>query len=288
VVQDKQDIKTARRFLENTDLLKIEDILPFFPDFVVIDDFKEEIAHALEGYSNHIDVLKGEMDDATNTAESIKQDIAKLKNRFVTINMGERCSICSHLLLTRQFYVFPCQHTFHADCLIGLAKEYLPAHSLRKILVLQAELVKDSAKNAQGPIDWGNISGPTGQKPPTGLVAQRTLLSANFTNLANPLIDSTRAAGSLGRNILSAGDKLRDLIIPDALATVVSAPVGWIPGMGGGRKAGTEIDERKKAEKLRAELDDVLASSCPLCESVVAGLDKPFVKEGELDPSWAL
>jgi hypothetical protein len=119
-------------------------------------------------------------------------------------------------------------------------------------------------------------------------VAQRTLLSANFTNLANPLIDGTRAAGSLGRNILSAGDKLRDLIVPDALASVVSAPVGWIPGIGGGRKAGTEKDGGKKAEKLRAELDDVLASNCPLCESVLAGLDKPFVKEGEVDTSWAL
>lgn len=110
------------QFLESTDLLKIEDILPFFPDFVVIDDFKEEIAHALEGYSSHIDSLKNEMDEATHTAESIKQDIAALKNRFVTIDAGEQCSVCSHLLLTRQFYVFPCRHTFHADCLIGLVR----------------------------------------------------------------------------------------------------------------------------------------------------------------------
>jgi vacuolar protein sorting-associated protein 18 len=110
-------------FLESTDLLKIEDILPFFPDFVVIDDFKEEIAHALEGYSMHIDSLKNEMDDATRTAESIKQDIASLKSRFVTINGGELCSVCSHLLMTRQFYVFPCRHTFHVDCLIGLVSE---------------------------------------------------------------------------------------------------------------------------------------------------------------------
>ena len=108
------------RFLEDTDLLKIEDILPFFPDFVVIDDFKEEIAHALEGYSAHIDDLKREMDDVTHTAESIKQDILELKSRFVTIDAGERCSVCAQLLLTRQSYVFPCQHTFHADCLIGL------------------------------------------------------------------------------------------------------------------------------------------------------------------------
>lgn len=110
------------RFLENTDLLKIEDILPFFPDFVVIDDFKEEIAHALEGYSNHIETLKNEMNEATQTAESIKQDVVALKNRFVTIDAGEQCSVCSHLLLSRQFYVFPCRHSFHADCLITLVR----------------------------------------------------------------------------------------------------------------------------------------------------------------------
>jgi hypothetical protein len=110
----------AMQFLENADLLKIEDILPFFPDFVVIDDFKEEIAHALEGYSAQIETLKGEMDEATRTAEAIKQDIAALKNRFITIDVNELCSTCSNLLLTRQFYVFPCHHTFHADCLIGL------------------------------------------------------------------------------------------------------------------------------------------------------------------------
>ena len=113
------------RFLENTDLLKIEDILPFFPDFVVIDDFKEEIAHALEGYSAHIDELKAEMDDATTTAEAIQKDIAALKNRFITIDAGEQCSNCSNLLLTRQFYVFPCHHTFHADCLIGMVSASL-------------------------------------------------------------------------------------------------------------------------------------------------------------------
>lgn len=120
VVEKKNDIKTAMQFLESTDILKIEDILPFFPDFVVIDDFKEEIAQALEGYSEHIDTLKNEMDEATKTAEEIKKDISALRNRFVTIDAGEQCSECSHLLLTRQFYVFPCRHTFHADCLIAM------------------------------------------------------------------------------------------------------------------------------------------------------------------------
>jgi len=39
---------------------------------------------------------------------------------------------------------------------------------------------------------------------------------------------------------------------------------------------------------MKEELDELLASSCPLCESVVAGLDKPFVAVGEVDDSWQL
>jgi len=286
------------QFLDDTNILKIEDILPFFPDFVVIDDFKEEIAHALEGYSAHIDDLKREMDDATRTAESIKQDIAELKNRFVTIDAGERCSVCSQPLLTRQFYVFPCQHTFHADCLIKLvclsslglgivlncvvpkAKEYLPAHALRRIIALQTELLKGDMKSN---LDHAMVSAPNGHSRQG--TRQRTLLSANF---GSPIQNGAKAANLLGRNLISAGDRLRDLIVPDTLASVVSAP-GWIPGIGAGKKVGMDKDfDEKKTEKLRGELDDVLASSCPLCESVIAGLDKPFVKPGELDTTWAL
>ncbi len=40
VVEEEKDIKRAMEFLHECDLLKIEDILPFFPDFVTIDHFK--------------------------------------------------------------------------------------------------------------------------------------------------------------------------------------------------------------------------------------------------------
>jgi hypothetical protein len=108
-------------FIKDT-TLKIEDILPFFPDFVVIDDFKDEICLALEEYTKDIDRLRTEMDEATKSAEAIKKDIGNLKNRFVTLEPGERCAHCSYQLFTRQFYVFPCQHSFHADCLIGMVR----------------------------------------------------------------------------------------------------------------------------------------------------------------------
>ena len=135
----------------------------------------------------------------------------------------------------------------------------------------------------QGPIEWPDnvVPHPILYRQP---ISQRTLLSSNF---ANPIPNGTRAANVVGRNILSAGDKLRELIVPDTLVTLVTAPVGWIPGigLGGGRRNGTDPE---LTEKLRKELEHVLASNCPLCESVVVGLDKPFIGSGEVDTSWDL
>jgi vacuolar protein sorting-associated protein 18 len=144
---------------------------------------------------------------------------------------------------------------------------------------VQNELLKDASKNnfilSKPPLTTAN------RQPTT----QRALLSTNF---GNPLQNGARAANLLGRSVISAGDRLRDLIIPDALAALVTAP-NWLPGMGGGnRSTGDEKVGDKKLESLRAELDDVLSGSCPLCESVVVGLDKPFVKEGEGETSWTL
>ncbi|KAI0286980.1 Pep3/Vps18/deep orange family-domain-containing protein [Russula aff. rugulosa BPL654] len=272
VVQDKKDIKI-------TDLLKIEDILPFFPDFVVIDDFKDEIANALESYSAQIEALKSEMDDATRSAESMKEYIVGLKNRFITVDAGERCSVCSIPILTRQFYVFPCHHAFHADCLVGLTKEYLPAHALRRLLALQDEIVKGKSGSIDR-MEALSIDGSAGLWQPG---TQRTLLSQS---LASQTQNGHRQTNSIGRNLLSAGDRLRDLIVPDALVTVITSPAGWIPGIGGGQKnVLVESATGKRLEKLRSELEDILASACPLCESVIAGLDKSFTM-GEPDTTW--
>ena len=58
------NIKEAIKILKDSnDLLKIEDILPLFPDFTTIDDFKKEICEALEEYNLKIDGLKEEIED---------------------------------------------------------------------------------------------------------------------------------------------------------------------------------------------------------------------------------
>ncbi|KAL4909440.1 hypothetical protein BDW74DRAFT_81047 [Aspergillus multicolor] len=110
-------IKDAIEFLRRCELLRIEDLIPFFPDFVVIDDFKDEICSALEDYSRHIDALRQEMDNSAQTARQIRSEIAGLDTRYAIVEPGEKCWICSLPVLSRQFFVFPCQHAFHSDCL---------------------------------------------------------------------------------------------------------------------------------------------------------------------------
>jgi vacuolar protein sorting-associated protein 18 len=139
-IKEASSIKEAISFLKQCELLKIEDLIPFFPDFVVIDDFKDEICEALEEYSRHIDSLKQEMDLSQHTAEQIKAEIAALDHRYAIIEPGERCWICTLPVLSRQFFVFPCQHAFHSDCLGKRVLESSGTSKRKRIKDLQSEV----------------------------------------------------------------------------------------------------------------------------------------------------
>jgi len=146
VIEEKKDIKTALQLLKGCELLKISDILPYFPDFVLIKDFKDEICETLEEYNVHIDELKKEMDEATKSAENIRFDIRELKNKHTIIPVNELCRICSKTLLTRQFYIFPCQHLFHADCLLNYLLQPSPLRRNKRIKMLYNQIVEINKK----------------------------------------------------------------------------------------------------------------------------------------------
>ena len=84
-----------REWKETDSLLKIEDILPFFPNFVLIDDFKEAIIQSLEEYNTQIEDLRTEMDEITQGTEALRRDIAAVGDRVVTIPPSECCAHCN-------------------------------------------------------------------------------------------------------------------------------------------------------------------------------------------------
>jgi len=146
LVEQKKDFKKAMDLLRQCDLLKIEDILPFFPNFVKIDDFKEEICNSLTDYNRHINNLKNEMSDATKSADLIRLDIRNLRHKYGIVYENQRCELCGFMVLTRQFYLYPCGHAYHSDCLAMEMAKHLPPHlqSTLSSLLFQIQSASDS------------------------------------------------------------------------------------------------------------------------------------------------
>ncbi|TIC72517.1 hypothetical protein E3Q00_03899 [Wallemia mellicola] len=150
IVQDQHDIKSAMQFLEGSDVLQLEDILPFFPSFEVVDDFKEEICNALDRYSSRIQDLQVDMDESARTSQRIKDEMEKLKDRYVVISPNEKCALSGKSISGCEFYVFPTQRVYRADALLERLTTYAEPSTLKRIIELQSEIegVKTTPKSS--------------------------------------------------------------------------------------------------------------------------------------------
>ncbi|XP_012271920.1 vacuolar protein sorting-associated protein 18 homolog [Orussus abietinus] len=144
VVRERDDIEQAMEFLQQCDLVRIEDILPFFSDFVTIDHFKDAICNSLQEYNKHIQDLKEEMEEATKAAELIRKEIQSFRNRCTYVHARDTCNACEVQLLLRPFYVFPCGHRFHSDCLVAALIPMLSTEQQTTLADLQRQLISDS------------------------------------------------------------------------------------------------------------------------------------------------
>ncbi|KAF8061305.1 VPS18 [Scenedesmus sp. PABB004] len=145
-------IKLAVEFLKEAGgLLVIEDVLPFFPDFVTIDNFKGAITDSLDRYSRQIEALKGEMDEATEIAEAVRRDLRLLGSRAAVVSSRQTCAACGRAILdpppnprglpdggaVPPFYLFPTGQAFHILCAAGEVVAYggeARAGRVRKLL----------------------------------------------------------------------------------------------------------------------------------------------------------
>lgn len=65
------------------------------------------------------------MEEAAESAKRVREDLQSFRNRSVVIDGQEPCSICEVYLLVKPFFLFPCGHKFHTDCLESGVWEYL-------------------------------------------------------------------------------------------------------------------------------------------------------------------
>lgn len=140
VITKNQDMKEAMSFLEECQLIKIEDILPFFTDVVTIDHFRQPICKSLQEYNQDIEGMKAEMEEATVAADYVRAEIQSFRNRSVTVLVTDACCLCDIALLLRPFYLFPCGHKFHSDCLMSESLPILSETRRKKLTDLQRQL----------------------------------------------------------------------------------------------------------------------------------------------------
>ncbi len=130
----------ALSILNECDILKIEDILPFFPPFSIIGSFKEEICKSLEDHKTRIEGLRAEMEEYTESAEAIQAEIKSLGERTLIMSVAQQCEVCYQLAVSQEFYVFPCGHAFHSECLFRALRPYLSPEQAKRIAGLLDQL----------------------------------------------------------------------------------------------------------------------------------------------------
>lgn len=153
-VISKGGFDKAVELMNRCELLKIEDLLPLVPEFTVLDkQLKNQVINSMENYNEQISELNREMEDSVHTASNVKQQINKFEKRYALIEPGEGCAICEFPLATRRFYVFPCQHAFHYDCLLDSIKKTADYGIKQKIAEAQKSSTSNNIKELPSLVD---------------------------------------------------------------------------------------------------------------------------------------
>ncbi|VDK67499.1 unnamed protein product [Litomosoides sigmodontis] len=95
VIEKEKDIAACVSLLKESDnTIKIQDLLPFFPEFTTIEYFKGPLCECLKEHSGKIRQLQLEMKNATEMAHRIRSDMEKAKNKIgdeISLDIGINC-----------------------------------------------------------------------------------------------------------------------------------------------------------------------------------------------------
>lgn len=142
----KQTIKSI--ILDSNEILTMRDLLPLFDEFTTVANLKEELVKSLERHNQEMLQISQEIKNSIKIKKEIVEDIESLKQRYQVLEPGASCDCCGQVLQTRKFFVFPCGHNFHTDCLI---KEILDSTDFT--LKSKIETFQKGLSNKKAPVD---------------------------------------------------------------------------------------------------------------------------------------
>ncbi|CAI5760545.1 unnamed protein product [Candida verbasci] len=122
-LHDDNTLNGVLKYILGNSILGLKDLLPLFPENIMVNDFKDEIVKTLNEYNNKINQLSIEMKESIEISSNLKQQLKESKLEkskiYSIIEPGEPCRLCNELLIAKNFIIFPnCNHGFHKECLI--------------------------------------------------------------------------------------------------------------------------------------------------------------------------
>jgi hypothetical protein len=146
IKKNNDNFNFALETMNESEVLKIEDVLPHIMGNIKIEVFKKEITQCINIYENNIQELKRDIANYNKTAENIKSDIYKVKKKHMEIRYKQCiCEICNVTVKDDNIFLFPCGHIFDANCIILTLQKYgnfiMTLHpKIEKILVTRGEI----------------------------------------------------------------------------------------------------------------------------------------------------
>ena len=122
------NIEAALDIMKESRLIKMEDLLPYFDDKASISNFNHELCSALNDYKESIQELREDLSDSKKSREIVREDIHVAKNSYIELEVLQLCEICGKFVILKSFYIYPCVHAYHKDCLV---EALLPILELR-------------------------------------------------------------------------------------------------------------------------------------------------------------
>ncbi|KAJ3441384.1 vacuolar protein sorting-associated protein 18 [Anaeramoeba flamelloides] len=141
------DPRKAIEFFKDSETLEFENILPMIPQFKCIDEFRDDIIKSLKSFNKQIDEIQLDMEEDRNSAELIRKDLNHIRKNSVLVRFDEqKCQICDRLILNNDYYIFPCNHSFHVGCLTKEVKERFLSKALKRQLKFLSNVIKKEEK----------------------------------------------------------------------------------------------------------------------------------------------
>eukprot|EP01022_Parablepharisma_sp_SALTPOND_P000883 TRINITY_DN105194_c3_g1_i1.p1 TRINITY_DN105194_c3_g1~~TRINITY_DN105194_c3_g1_i1.p1 ORF type:complete len:1042 (-),score=138.06 TRINITY_DN105194_c3_g1_i1:6642-9767(-) len=133
----ESDVKAGFDVITESKILTLGDVLQFLSPKMKLSAFKDDLVSSLQSYGTKIREIKRQMSDYSKSAEEITMQLKELQNSCIPVPTDQYCDKCKKPLLgNERFYIFPCLHSFHRQCLVDWMfefKMYVPKFKLARL-----------------------------------------------------------------------------------------------------------------------------------------------------------